>query len=269
MKNKIIAIAIAVFLIGSPIAFANAQTVDLTTGTQSTVNTAALQTLLGLLLQELSLLETEYAQLVASQTTLTPQPPQSDGLIGTATSTTSSTVTTPPTVTSTLPQMEQVAPQVVQTVTSTEIGTVQAPTLPVLVISQDPTISTETVQVGGVKQQIAQFVLASNSTVNTSNLELEVATTTNILSMVKIMVSGVQFGTTQQYIQAGTSYVFSSSDITIEENQPLTVSVIASISSSTQETGDIGSLVSLSLYGRTDISSQTSTGQDVVISSLQ
>jgi len=122
--KKIIALTLTAFLIGSPIAFAHAQTVD--NNSQSTVNIAALQQLLTLLLTELALLEQEYNQLAQAQASSTVQVAQIQGEIGTAASTTNFVAVTPA-PTSTLPQLQIVAPQVVQTVVTPSLGSAQAP----------------------------------------------------------------------------------------------------------------------------------------------
>jgi hypothetical protein len=166
--KKIISLAIAVFLIGSPIAFANAQT---TTGTKTTISTAQLEQLLSLLVTELAALEQEYNQLEAAQANTAQELSQ----IASSTVATTTVAST----SQTLSQLEAVVPQVVQTTTVTRQQSVAvsnssqntqqvasaAPTVvpSLLIVSQDPSFTgaTLTAPIG----ELASFLVTNSSSI--------------------------------------------------------------------------------------------------------
>lgn len=162
----------------------NAQTIE----AQSTINTSVLQQILNGLIAELIQIEVEYAQIIATQATSTP--PLTQGNIGTATSTTSSThqtiiasttaatstqVNTP---TSSLTQIRNEVSTI--TITPSTTASVQAPTVPVMLITLNSKFAgaTYSLSKGGgnnMMAKIASFLVTNTSTVqggSTSEIRL-------------------------------------------------------------------------------------------------
>lgn len=263
--KKIIAVTMFLFLLGASIPLVHAQTV---TSTKTTINDAQLEQVLTLLLTELSFLEQEYNQLQSEQASTTVEL----GQIGTATSTTSST----------LPELTTIVPLVTQTTTVTRNQTSTPPTQPTstqpttsapapipnptITVTQDLSVPIENVQAGGIyKQPIAQFILSATSTIVASKFSLEISSTTDINSMTNLTIvqNGVQFGQAYANFSSGI-YNFSSYAFAVTEEQPVIVTIYANVSSSIQEIGDIGPLVTLNVFGAQE-SSTPVAGQDVII----
>lgn len=117
-------------MIGSPIAFANGQTIA---STKTTINTAQLQQLLTLLISELTILEQEYNSLIAAQAVTT----QEFSQIASSTVATTTVAMTSPI----LSQIETVVPQVVQTTTRVQNNNSSQNTQPAVAAVSAPALA--------------------------------------------------------------------------------------------------------------------------------
>jgi hypothetical protein len=121
-----------------------------------------------------------------------------------------------------------------------------------LTVVQNSAFGTQTVSPNSTDEQIGSYSLTASSAegVNVSTLSL-LANYAGLQNL-KVIVNGVQFGTTQPTVSNGTTYTFSGSSFNVPEGQTVPVNVFADINSSA---------TSSSLGGATKLTGLSGTGQ--------
>jgi hypothetical protein len=121
-----------------------------------------------------------------------------------------------------------------------------------LTVNQNTAFGTQTVSPNSANQQIGSYNMTASSAEGVNVSTLSVLANYTGLQNLKVIVNGVQFGTTQPTVTNGTTYTFSGSAFNVPAGQTVSVNVFGDINS--QATG-------ASSGGATKLTGLTGTGQ--------
>lgn len=141
-----------------------------------------------------------------------------------------------------------------------------------LTVAKNTGVSTQTLTPNSVNRRIGSYTFTASSAegVNVSTITITAGAAGAQFQNLKVMVNGVQFGSTQSTISNSTAYTFSGAQFSVPKGQSVTVDVYGDVlSSATAGTKTaITTLSGCSANGASSFSSITCTstaGQDVLI----
>jgi len=142
-----------------------------------------------------------------------------------------------------------------------------------MTVAANNALGNQNVSAGVTNQKIGSYSFTASSAegVNVNNVSIQVssATTTNVFQNLKVMVGGVQFGTTQGVVNAQTIYTFSGNQFNVPAGSTVNVDVFAdTLSTAAGTISPATSLTGCSASGQISFSAincgGTTVGQNLV-----